>query len=103
MIEGRCGVIYCNWSVVLSTEAVGLVNAGLVELLQDQVHVLISQYMRIHYNLQPTRFGKLLLLMPCLKMVPGHVISQLFFQDSIGTIQVEKLLCDIFQSTIIKG
>jgi len=43
------------------------------------------------------RFGRLLLLLPLLRLVPPERIENLFFRRTIGNTPMEKLLCDMFK------
>ena len=69
-----------------------------IERFQDQAQVILCEYLRQNYPRQPSRFGKLLLLIPHLKTISGSLIGKLFFKETIGNVPVEKLVCDIFQS-----
>jgi hypothetical protein len=72
-----------------------------VEAMQDQAHVLLGEYIRHQYPRQPTRYGRLLLMIPALRIISGSTLSRLFFNETIGNIPVEKLICDIFQNESI--
>ena len=89
----------------LSAEATGLTQVRTVQGLQDQAQVLLGEYIRHQYGgSQPTtRFGKLLLALPCLRLIPAQIVSQMFFEETVGSIPVEKLLCDIYESTILSN
>ncbi|KAK2145159.1 hypothetical protein LSH36_698g00019 [Paralvinella palmiformis] len=76
----------------------GLHQAVEVETMQDQAHVLLSEYIRHQFPRQPTRYGRLLLMIPTLRIISGSALSKLFFNETIGNIPVEKLICDIFQN-----
>ena len=80
------------------SELFGLRDTHTVEVLQDQAQVLLGEYERHQYGRQPTRFGKLLLLLPCLRVIAAPIIARLFFKETVGNIPVERLLCDIYQS-----
>ncbi len=84
--------------VLTFPELFGLKDTHVVEALQDQAQVLLGEYIRHQHPRQPTRFGRLLLMIPSLRVVPGSVISRLFFKETVGSIPVEKLLCDIYQN-----
>ena len=45
------------------------------------------------------RFGKLLLLLPTLRVVSGITIEELFFRKTIGNIPIERLLVDMFKAS----
>uniref|UniRef100_A0A8C5EXC0 Photoreceptor-specific nuclear receptor n=1 Tax=Gouania willdenowi TaxID=441366 RepID=A0A8C5EXC0_GOUWI len=69
-----------------------------VENLQDQSQVLLGQHIHSLYPSQNFRFGRLLLLLPSLHQVNSKRIEQLFFQRTIGSVPMEKLLCDMFKN-----
>ncbi|RUS70824.1 hypothetical protein EGW08_021416 [Elysia chlorotica] len=70
-----------------------------VATLQDQAQLTLNQYIRTAYPTQPFRFGKLLLLLPSLRVVSGETIEELFFRKTIGNIPIERLLVDMFKSS----
>ncbi|XP_059166791.1 nuclear receptor subfamily 2 group E member 1-like [Physella acuta] len=70
-----------------------------VASLQDQAQLTLNQYIRTAYPTQPFRFGKLLLLLPSLRVVSGGTIEELFFRKTIGNIPIERLLVDMFKSS----
>ncbi|GFN89884.1 nuclear receptor subfamily 2 group e member 1 [Plakobranchus ocellatus] len=70
-----------------------------VATLQDQAQLTLNQYIRTAYPTQPFRFGKLLLLLPSLRVVSGATIEELFFRKTIGNIPIERLLVDMFKSS----
>ncbi|KAJ8335478.1 hypothetical protein SKAU_G00388200 [Synaphobranchus kaupii] len=79
-------------------EARGLKDPEQVENLQDQCQVMLGQHLHTHYPHQPTRFGKLLLLLPSLRFVVSEQIELLFFHSTIGNTPMEKLLCDMYKN-----
>ena len=83
---------------IIIIEIRGLHQAVEVETMQDQAHVLLSEYIRHQFPRQPTRYGRLLLMIPTLRIISGSALSKLFFNETIGNIPVEKLICDIFQN-----
>ncbi len=46
----------------------------------------------------PSRFGRLLLLLPSLHFMSSEKIEQLFFHRTIGSTPMEKVLCDMFKN-----
>ncbi|XP_063043857.1 photoreceptor-specific nuclear receptor-like [Engraulis encrasicolus] len=89
----------CLKAVVLfKPEARGLKDPDQVENLQDQSQVMLGQHIRAHYPGQPARFGRLLLLLPSLRLVSSERIELLFFHRTIGNTPMEKLLCDMFKN-----
>lgn len=67
-----------------------------VEMLQDQAQCILSDYVRTRYPRQPTRFGRLLLLVPSLRSVRQVTVEQLFFRETIGEIPITRLLGDMY-------
>ncbi|KAL2088328.1 hypothetical protein ACEWY4_015227 [Coilia grayii] len=89
----------CLKAVVLfKPEARGLKDPDQVENLQDQSQVMLGQHTRVHYPAQPARVGRLLLLLPSLRLVSSERIELLFFHRTIGNTPMEKLLCDMFKN-----
>ncbi|XP_021917928.1 nuclear receptor subfamily 2 group E member 1 [Zootermopsis nevadensis] len=90
----ECG---CMKAVILFTpETVGLCDAQPVEMLQDQAQCILGDYVRSRYPRQPTRFGRLLLLVPSLRAVRQVTVEQLFFKETIGEIPIQRLLGDMY-------
>ena len=50
-------------------ETLGLTDLHPVEMLQDQAQCILGDYVRNRYQRQPTRFGRLLLSIPLLRMI----------------------------------
>ena len=44
------------------------------------------------------RFGRLLLMLPLLRLVASEYIENVFFRPTIGNTPMEKLLCDMFKN-----
>ncbi|KAG8188097.1 hypothetical protein JTE90_002451 [Oedothorax gibbosus] len=82
--------------VLFRPETVGLCDVHPVEMLQDQAQCILGDYVRHKYPRQPTRFGRLLLLIPCLRAVSAHAVEKLFFKDTIGEIPIERLIGDMY-------
>ena len=69
-----------------------------ISALQDQAQLTLSKYISSAYPSQPSRFGKLLLLLPSLKTVSSKSIEELFFKKTIGTIPIERIICDMYKN-----
>ncbi|XP_035209615.1 LOW QUALITY PROTEIN: nuclear receptor subfamily 2 group E member 1-like [Stegodyphus dumicola] len=82
--------------VLFRPETVGLCDVHPVEMLQDQAQCILGDYVRHKYPRQPTRFGRLLLLIPCLRAVSPQAVEKLFFKDTIGDIPIERLIGDMY-------
>ena len=69
-----------------------------INTLQDQAQLTLSKYITSAYPSQPSRFGKLLLLLPSLKSISGNAIENIFFKKTIGEIPIEKIICDMYKA-----
>lgn len=83
----------------LFVEVRGLRDSSQVEALQDQAQLMLSEYTLTQYPNNKVRFGKILLLMPALRTVNARTIEDAFFRRTIGSIPIERLLCDMFKSS----
>ena len=72
-----------------------------INSLQDQAQLTLSKYISNAYPTQPSRFGKLLLLLPSLKAISGKAIEELFFKKTIGAIPIEKIICDMYKGATV--
>lgn len=88
----------CMKAVILfSPETVALCDVQPVEMLQDQAQCILSDHVRLQYPRQPTRFGRLLLLLPSLRSIRSATIESLFFKETIGAVPIARLLGDMYQ------
>jgi len=78
-------------------ETAGLCDVQPVEMLQDQAQCILSDHVRLRYPRQPTRFGRLLLLLPSLRAIRSATIELLFFKETIGSVPISRLLGDMYQ------
>ncbi|XP_043087351.1 nuclear receptor subfamily 2 group F member 1-B [Puntigrus tetrazona] len=89
----------CAKAIVLFTsDACGLSDVPHIEGLQEKSQCALEEYVRSQYPNQPTRFGKLLLRLPALRMVSSSVIEQLFFVRLVGKTPIETLIRDMLLS-----
>ncbi|XP_015786062.1 nuclear receptor subfamily 2 group E member 1 isoform X1 [Tetranychus urticae] len=87
----------CLKAVVLfRPESIRLCDVHPVEMQQDQAQCVLSDYVRHKYQRQPTRFGRLLLILPCLRTISSTTVEKLFFRETIGEIPIEKILVDMY-------
>ncbi|GJQ82917.1 hypothetical protein Trydic_g5920 [Trypoxylus dichotomus] len=87
----------CMKAIVLFTpETSGLCDVQPVEMLQDQAQCILGDYVRTRYPRQPTRFGRLLLLVPSLRAIRSLTVELLFFKETIGEIPITQLLGDMY-------
>lgn len=88
----------CMKAVILfSPETPALCDVQPVEMLQDQAQCILSDHVRLRYPRQPTRFGRLLLLLPSLRSIRPFIIESLFFKETIGSVPIARLLGDMYQ------
>ncbi|KAJ8300714.1 hypothetical protein KUTeg_022233 [Tegillarca granosa] len=85
--------------VLFKSEIRGLRDAAQVEILQDQSQLMLHEYTLTQQPANKVRFGKLLLLLPCMRNVSPRAIEEIFFRRTIGNIPIERLLCDMFKSS----
>ncbi|XP_007538576.2 photoreceptor-specific nuclear receptor [Erinaceus europaeus] len=83
--------------VLFRPETPGLRDPEHVEALQDQSQVMLCQHSKAQHPGQPVRFGRLLLLLSALRLLPPDRVEQLFFRETLGSTPMEKLLCDMFR------
>ena len=69
-----------------------------VEMLQDQAQCILGDYVRNRYPRQPTRFGRLLLAIPLLRMIRSSTVENFFFRDTVGDASVIRLLHDMYNA-----
>lgn len=87
----------CMKAVTLfSPETLALHDVQPVEMLQDQAQCILSDHVRLRYPRQPTRFGRLLLLLPSLRSIRQSTIETLFFKETIGSVPIARLLGDMY-------
>ncbi|XP_013398470.1 photoreceptor-specific nuclear receptor-like [Lingula anatina] len=84
--------------ILFRPETKGLKDPQQVESLQDQAQGMLGQHTRVHRPTQPVRFGRLLLMLPLLRLVTSSRIETIFFSHTIGNTPMEKLLCDMYKS-----
>ena len=65
---------------------------------QDQAQIALNKYIATAYPAQPQRFGKLLLLLPALRAVSARTVEEVFFKKTIGSIPLEKIICDMYKA-----
>ena len=86
-------------SIFNFTETLGLTDLHPVEMLQDQAQCILGDYVRNRYQRQPTRFGRLLLAIPLLRMIRTSTIEMFFFKETVGEASVIRLLHDMYRTT----
>ena len=69
-------------------ETGGLGDFHPVEMLQDQAQCILGEYVRSRHPRQPTRFGRLLLAIPLLRMIRPVTVENFFFRDTVGDASV---------------
>ena len=85
------------------SETLGLTDLHPVEMLQDQAQCILGDYVRTRYQRQPTRFGRLLLAIPLLRMIRTSTIEMLFFKETVGDASVIRLLHDMYRAESLQA
>ncbi|OAF71762.1 Nuclear receptor subfamily 2 group B member 4 [Intoshia linei] len=86
----------CLKSIVLfMTDACTLSDPSHVDCLQEQAQCALEEYTRLHYPNQPSRFGRLLLRLPSIRIINSSIIEQLFFVRLVGNTPIETLIRDM--------
>ncbi|XP_005991702.1 nuclear receptor subfamily 2 group F member 5 [Latimeria chalumnae] len=89
----------CLKAIVLFTpDAVGVSDLAHVESIQEKSQCALEEYVRNQYPNQPSRFGRLLLRLPSLRIVSSPIIEQLFFVRLVGKTPIETLIRDMLLS-----
>jgi len=78
-------------------DTAGLSDAKAVQQLQDEAQLLLCNFMCRTRPDEPCRFGKLLLTVPCLRLIPTNAISALFFADVTSSVPMERIVTDIYR------
>ncbi|RMX45335.1 hypothetical protein pdam_00000863, partial [Pocillopora damicornis] len=65
--------------ILFNPDSQGLSNCTHVEGLQERTQCALEDYIRTQYPNQPTRFGKLLLRLPSLRLIRPSTVEALFF------------------------
>ena len=66
---------FFNILIFFFLETTGLSELHPVEMLQDQAQCILGDYVRNRYARQPTRFGRLLLAIPLLRMIRASTVE----------------------------
>ncbi|XP_071948157.1 nuclear receptor subfamily 2 group E member 1-like [Antedon mediterranea] len=85
--------------VLFKSDIRGLRQPAQVEAIQDQSQLILSEYINCRSLAHNVRFGKLLLLLPSIRAIKSKTIEELFFRRTIGSVPIERLLCDMFKSS----
>ncbi|XP_068624228.1 photoreceptor-specific nuclear receptor-like [Battus philenor] len=89
----------CMKAIVLfKSETRGLKDPLQIENLQDQAQVMLMTHARTAHGAAPARFGRLLLLLPLLRLVTPQHLEREFFAKTIGQTPMEKVLADMYKN-----
>ncbi|XP_023342608.1 photoreceptor-specific nuclear receptor [Eurytemora carolleeae] len=98
--------------ILFKPEVCGLKDSVEVENLQDQSLSMLQHHINSGgvagmagglHHLQPqprqgTRFPRLLLALSALQKIPSVDVERIYFEKTIGSTPMEKLLCDMFKN-----
>lgn len=79
-----------------------LIQKNRVLQLQDEYLTNLNNYIASVHMDQPLRFTKLMLILPHLKTVTNYIIEELFFRKTIGSISLNKIMCDMYRNHLEK-
>ncbi|XP_071498337.1 photoreceptor-specific nuclear receptor-like [Diadema antillarum] len=79
-------------------ESQGLREGAAVERIQDDTQMTLAEYSQTRHPGHRTRFGRLLLLLPSVRSIQSKTVEILYFRNTIGSIPIQRLLCDMFKS-----
>ncbi|VVC99395.1 unnamed protein product [Leptidea sinapis] len=65
---------------------------------QDQAQVMLMSHARNAHGAAPARFGRLLLLLPLLRLTTPLQLEREFFAKTIGHTPMEKVLADMYKN-----
>ncbi|XP_022089833.1 nuclear receptor subfamily 0 group B member 1-like [Acanthaster planci] len=83
---------YLKMTILFNPDIPGLVDPAMVETLQSEAQLRLSEYVAATRPRDPLRFARVLLSLPPLRNIRSRVISQLFFRELIGGVPMEDLL-----------
>lgn len=89
---------YMKSVTLFSPGTLALRDVRPIEMLQDQAQCVLSDHVRLRYPRQPTRFGRLLLLLPSLRSIRKATIETLFFKETIGSVPIARLLRNMYHA-----
>nr|AQN67833.1 hypothetical protein [Leptinotarsa decemlineata] len=69
-----------------------------ISAVQDESQLTLNKYISTTHPEEPLRFGKMMLMIPNLRTVPGETIEELFFRKTIGNIPIVKIISDMYKT-----
>ncbi|KAF2366570.1 Zinc finger nuclear hormone receptor-type [Trinorchestia longiramus] len=93
----------CLRAIVLFRPECGdLTDSSSVEILQDQSQMMLQEYekTRLGDSAGRGRSGKLLLLLASAARVTPTTLQRLFFAQAVGNTPIERVLSDLFHSSV---
>ncbi|KOB74871.1 Uncharacterized protein OBRU01_08384, partial [Operophtera brumata] len=69
-----------------------------IVLFRSGAQVMLMSHSRAAHGAAPARFGRLLLLLPLLRLVPPHHLEKEYFSKTIGHTPMEKVLADMYKN-----
>ncbi|XP_022105764.1 photoreceptor-specific nuclear receptor-like isoform X2 [Acanthaster planci] len=85
--------------VLFRPESRGLRELQKVETIQDEAQLVLGDVVRMRQPSQRVRFGRLLLALSHIRSIDSRCVEELFFRRTIGSVPIERLLCDMFKSS----
>ncbi|XP_023324316.1 nuclear receptor subfamily 2 group E member 1 [Eurytemora carolleeae] len=92
----ECGCL--KTLVLFKSESQELVDLRAVEILQEQAQSILGEFINSSYPSQPMRFGRLLLVIPLLRMIRFETVEQLFFRETVGETNINNIIIDVYNT-----
>ena len=93
---------YFNILIFFFLETTGLSELHPVEMLQDQAQCILGDYVRNRYARQPTRFGRLLLAIPLLRMIRASTVETVSYFSHKQNLKFVSSTCLFLKSNFYK-
>ncbi|XP_037085000.1 photoreceptor-specific nuclear receptor-like [Pollicipes pollicipes] len=81
--------------VLFKPEVKSVRDPKYIEILQDQTHLMLYEYVFSQKMAAKARFGRLLLLLSSLRTVSGTFLQEVFFKRALGGVPISQLLADL--------
>ena len=72
-------------------------------MLQDQAQCILGDYVRNRYARQPTRFGRLLLAIPLLRMIRASTVETVSYFSQKQNLEFASISTCLFKNNFYKN
>ena len=91
--------LFCVQNYSCFPDGSPIIQPQQIEVLQDTSQSSLEHYIKTQHSSQPTRFGKLLLMLSSLRKVEPTFIEQLFFAEVLRGASVADVLKKMLTGT----